>query len=103
VERGRITGKLNLTVNGAAGPGSGGNMRRYIKRNCKHWGHAVRYTETAIDQNTKKIVGYYGKCSRCSERVFVGSDGGFDSGGMTHLVDITLQDFPIKDYIGQYY
>jgi hypothetical protein len=81
-------------------------MRKYIKRSCDRWGHVAHYTETAIDQETKNVVGYYGKCSRCSKRIFIETNGEFDSGTFTHLLDITLQDLPkltVEAWAGQYF
>lgn len=91
-----IIRKCSGIVNDVVGLEGGGTMKKYIKRNCEHWGHIVQYTEEAIDRKTKKVVGYYGKCSRCSKRVFVESNGKYDAGVIADLIGITLQDCPIQ-------
>ena len=68
--------------------------RKYTKQNCNYWGHNVRFLHTAIDQNTQKIIAYYGNCKRCKKRVLMSTNGKVDKAALIHLISVTLEDLP---------
>lgn len=70
------------------------NKRKYIKKNCNYWGHNTHFVHVAVDQDTEKIIAYYGVCKRCNETIFLPTNGKMDNACLRHLVDITLQDLP---------